>query len=195
MKKRIFLVFGIVLLTAILAYMVSGFLAQYLFVPILYILQIIWVFVGALPQVLWWGISLLVLLIIAFKSLHFGYERRVEQQKKPSYPISRASMWSNVIGRAENGEYSLWLLANQLTDFTMELLAHRERISKEQSQNMLLNGAIDLPPNIKSFLLTGSEVPSFRHYADLISRSKTAGKPTPLKIDLYEIVEFLESNF
>jgi len=195
MKKRIILTIGFIFLTAILAYIVSGFLTQYLFVPMLNILRFFWVFISALPQALWWGILLLSLLVIVYKNLHFGYDRRNQVQEKLSSPTSRASMWSNLIGGADNGDYSLWLLSNQLSDFTIELLAHRERISKEQARKKVLDGTFDLPPNIKSFLIAGTEAPSFRHYTDLISHSKTGHLSAPSKMDLNEIVRFFESNF
>jgi hypothetical protein len=195
MKKRIFLIVGFVLLTAILAYLVSGFLAQYLFVPILNILRFFWVFISALPQTLWWGILLLSLFVIVYKSLRFRHNRKKQEQEKHTYPISRASMWSKMIRNADNGDYSLWLLANQLSDFIIEMLARRERISKEQARKKVVDGTFELPQNIKSFLITGTEAVSFRHYTDLISRSKTARMSTPSKVELFEIVSFLESNF
>jgi hypothetical protein len=121
--------------------------------------------------------------------------KRKPKLKDVSYPESSAVMWSNVIGSADKGDYSLWLLANQLSDFTIDLFAQRERISKEQAREQLLDGTINLPPNIKSFLIAGTEVPSFRHYTDLITRSNNSRMTAFLKIDLYEFVEFLESNF
>ena len=194
MIKRLLFSGFFVAITALLAYVVSGFLTKNLYIPLLYLFQFAWVFIKAIPQAFWWGIILLTLVIVVIRTLRWEIGRRNIESRRDLISTSRLEMWSNLIERSQKGEYSYWLFADRLSDFTLELLAHRERVSKEEVKGKLLDGKLDLPPVVEDFLIAGTEAPSFRHYTDLLIRSNQKGQDSALKTDIYAIVNFLESN-
>ena len=195
MIKRVLFAVIFVVITALLAYIVSGFLAKNLYIPLFYLFQFAWVFIEAIPQAFWWGILLLTLLIVVFRNLRWEIGTRNVDSKRDSIATSRLEMWSNLIERSQKGEYSYWLFADRLSDFTLEILAHCERVNKEEVIEKMLDGKLDLPPVVEDFLRVGTEAPSFRHYTDLLIRSNQKRQDSALKTDIYAIVNFLESNF
>jgi len=168
----------------------------YLIEPVMFLLRIETILYEALPQAVWWGVFLLIIGIIAFRSLarniKFPARRRGHQHGER---LSRARTWSRWIELSSRGNYSKWLLARHLANLTVKTIAHQERLSPEQFRTNLIAGEADLPPHVMEYLQVGLGSPSFRHYSDLLALFKTRKTRSPLEIDLEGIVDFLETKF
>lgn len=195
MKTQYALIFLGLLLGVALAYLLRDLVGVYLIAPFIYAFRLVKLVIDAAPQVLWWGALLLLLVIIAFRSISVRWSSGSKMGDPPEEGrLSRTVTWSRLFKMAGKGDYSRWLLARQLAELTLELFAFQERLPLQEARKELLRHGVDLSPEILDYLETGWDVPSFRHYADLLNRWRFSQKRFPLDIDPEVIVDYLESE-
>lgn len=194
MNVRRVLIWSSIPLGLILAYLLKDYVRAYVLDPFIYLYRIVGLVYRALPQALWWGLFLLVLIFIAIRSLRG--EREVNPRKKPE-PASRASralVWANLLRSAGRGNYSRWLLAREMGNLTLRIIAHQERLSPGQARNLLQSGKITLPPGIQEYVAMGLDAPSFRHYSDLLVYMRANRYRPPQEIAPETMIEYLENR-
>ena len=201
MKTRTFFFFLIIPLIVLLAYVLKDYVRMYILAPVLYALRIERIIYEALPQAVWWGIFLLILLVIAIRTLMRSYKpipvdiRNVEEQH-----FSRARTWSRWIWISRRGNYSKWLLARHFAELALNLQSYQERQSLEQIRAQILSGKADISPAILDYFQVGLDTPSFRHYSELLARLKSTRHKSstlplsPLNLDPEIIVQYLETK-
>lgn len=178
------------------AYLLKDYVSEFIITPLWYTFRIAKVIYEALPQLLWWGVFLFILLFIAVKNLL----QHLKSGSKPSAApreerLSRAQAWSRWIELSEKGDYSRWLLARRIARLTHDVIAHQERLTLGQVEEGLRAGHLDLPFEVQAYIQVGLDAPSFRHYSELLDLLRYSRSASPLDLDPELIVEILEARF
>ncbi|MBN1148038.1 MAG: hypothetical protein JXA78_12340 [Anaerolineales bacterium] len=195
-SKTVLLSFSILitlLLAAALAYALQESVIKYIIAPATYAWRIVTIIYEALPQVVWWVIFLAILATVAARNL----ARHLRLAGPAPLPIqeqrlSRARLWARWLELSEKGDYSKWLLARNLARLALEIFAHQERQSLEQTREHLQSGKVRLPPDIQAYIQVGLEAPSFRHYTDILALLHSTHSVSPLDLNPERVIEFLE---
>ena len=180
----------VLILAGFLGFLIQDFVREVIVTPFLYIFWYVTLFLKSLPEFLFWGIFILITLIIAIKSLP-GPEDIIEQRRvgKRNQEGSVA-LWSRLIHHAEKGGYSKWQMAQLLSKLTWDILGDGERLSIQQIDKRLKAGDLDLPPEIKAYFRAGIlpyyPVSRFQHFF------QARREATPLDLDPEEVVRYLE---
>lgn len=183
-------------LIALVAYLLMGPVREYLVKPVIYTFRLAQVLYESLPQMVWWGVLLLFLAIFTIRllseklgSTSSGSAQIVEGR------LSRATAWSRWFDRSRRGDYSRWLVARQLTSLAVDLFALQERLPTDQVRQYLREGRLALPPEVQAYLEMGLDIPSYRHYSDLLSLFRSSHTASPLDQDPEIVVRFLEDRY
>jgi len=145
---------AIVLTTALMLALID-LVRNVLAVPITQLFYFLGLLLKSTPQVIFWGMLLLFLLIIAGKSVEQGRKAEPEQFEAPlrSPRHERIAVWANHIHQALRGDhYARSRLAEFLASLVVELLAQDERVSISEIRKRLELGELDLPPEIVNYL-------------------------------------------
>jgi len=168
-KRKISVLFLLIPLILLLAYLLKDYVHRYILAPVLYTLRIERILYEAFPQPVWWGIFLFVLAVIAIRSLLRGYQSTsVDAGSLNEDRMSRARSWSRWIEMSYRGNYSKWLLARHLADLASNILVYQERQPLERIRARIMNSEADIPPDIQDYLQIGLNMPSFRHYSEFL---------------------------
>jgi hypothetical protein len=101
------------------------------------------------------------------------------------------------IQRASQGEYFKWNLAHNVGEIALEVLAYREHATVEQVRQRLREGRLDLPPEVRAYLMAG-QAPRFTRSNGLLRRFRHRWlRPAPsfsLDPALLELVQLLEEQ-
>ena len=181
-------------LSLIVAYLLMESVRSYILEPMVFAYRIERLIYEALPQGFWWGLFILVLVIIALRSIKFEPLALPRKQPKDEQRQSRAQDWRQLVASTGRGSYSRWLLAREIADLTLRVIAHQERISLGQARNQLKSGQIQLPPEIQAYVQMGLDAPSFRQYTDFLAYLRSSPRSAPLEMDPEIIIEYLEEN-
>jgi hypothetical protein len=181
-------------LALLLAYLLADSVRKYLLEPLIYAYRIERILYEALPQALWWGIFILVLAAIALRSLRIDPAPPTRTRTSSGARPSRARAWRQAIAGTARGHYSRWLLAREIADLALHIVAHQERITHAQARIQLKSGAITLPPGIQEYIQMGLDSPSFRHYTDFLAYMRSTRHSAPLELDPEVVIEYLENR-
>lgn len=194
MKGRRLLLLSLVPLSLLLAYLSMDLVRTYLLEPLVYALRIERLLVRLLPQAVWWGAFLLLLAFFAVRSLR--YKRNPVSRRAYARPqsLGQARTWSRMVRLSRRGNYSKWLLARNVSELAVAMIAHQERLTPAQTRVALRAGKVKLPPEVWAYLQVGLDAPSFPHYADFLSRLRSARHPSALDLDLEVILTYLEDK-
>ncbi len=142
-------------LAAVLAWALEDLVRNMLAVPLIHLYYFLALLVNSTPQAVFWGILLLVLLVVAGKSVQeagqpelpdFGDPLRIPKRE-------RIGFWAIHINMALQGDYySRARLAEFLGGVAMDLFAQEERVSVNEVSLRLERGELDLPPEVENYL-------------------------------------------
>ena len=153
--KIILLAILAILLATALSLALTDLVRNVLAGPITSIFYFLGLLLKSTPQVIFWGMLLLFLLIVAGKS--------VQEVRKPDLPEfltsmrsskrERIAIWASQVNMALRGDhYSRTRLAEFLAGMVIELFAQEERISIVEVRKRIEKGELDLPPEIENYL-------------------------------------------
>jgi hypothetical protein len=149
---------------------------------------------NALPQALWWGIFLLMLTVVAIRSLRLEPSRPSRTVRALEKQTSRIGTWRQMVSGMKNGNYSRWLLAREIADLTISVIAHQQRVTRLQARQMLKNGEVDLPGDISEYIQLGLDSPSVRQYTDFLAYMRSGRQSRTLDMDPEIIINYLEEK-
>jgi uncharacterized membrane protein len=144
-----------IVLTAALALALTDLVRKVLAEPITRLFYFIGLLLKSTPQVIFWGMVLLFLLIVAGKSVEQVHKHEPAEFNTPlpSPRRGRIAAWASHIHLALRGDhYARSRLAEFLAGLLMELLAQEERVSPTEIRKRLELGELDLPPEIQNYL-------------------------------------------
>jgi hypothetical protein len=189
--RRRFLVLGVIVGAALLAFPLRATVHQLIVVPLAYLFWLLDLLYLSLPQVLWWtGVILLVLfvlgnsLLVDIKSVRMPLPiPRRERGKVESLAAS--------IHKSSRGIYFKWLVANRLGKLAYQILEQRER-GKPRSIFAPLVGE-DWQPDegLRRYLEKGLHG-SFADFPNSGNRYFSSPPKTLLDHDVADAIEFLE---
>jgi hypothetical protein len=189
--------FWLILLLPILAfgaYHLRGVIEIYLITPVIYALRVEKILYETIPQIIYWIVFITILIIIAVNSLFS--KRRPAPMTTPLVEnrATRARQLSYWIKAAKRSDYSRWMLARNLAGLALNLIADQERFSTEEAEKFIRRGRVNMPADVRKFVLAGLEVPSFRHYVELKKLQSGSYHDFSLDLDPEIIVNYLESQ-
>jgi len=178
----------VLLATAVLVLALDNFLQDVVIQPLLYTLWFAGLVLSSLHQSVFWGVLLLVALVLILRSLGGG-ERSVTTVPEKRYPSQgQVRRWMGLLERAENQRFARWNLAQTLRKLTQETLSPDERRAKRRDPI-----EHKLPPDIAHYF--DAKLPPAQ---SLSLRQRLQTKPSqpshPLDLDPEVVVTFLEQE-
>ena len=197
MRKRLWLL-GVVLLLAVpLVLIVQDFARDVLLVEFLRILWVMRVLFESLPQVIVWSFLLLLVLLVAVKSLFIGPRSAQEVPDAVAEPQGRVQLLAKQIRHASESEYSAWNLARSLGKLIVEVLAYRQGTTTKEIKRRMRGGTLDTPLEIQTYLWTGLVFRSFTYtgfFSRLRWRLSASSEASSVAPSLESVVQFLEDQ-
>jgi hypothetical protein len=201
MRKRLLLPAVLLFLTLLLALALQGFARNVFLLELGRAYWEVRALFESLPQVAVWGLLLVILFVMAARSL---YRKKRSPRKKEAGEVitaGRVLLLTRRIQQTSKGDYFRWSLARYLGDLVCEVLAHQERATPEQLKRRLRAGRLDLPPTqsaeIRAYLEFGRaplSVASAGFLSRLRARRGSGAQPFASDPPLERIVEFLEEQ-
>lgn len=198
MRERRLLFIGIILLLAIpLAVLLRDFVRDVFLVEVLRMFWGARMLYESLPQLPLWILLLVILVVIAVRSLgrrKRASQKRIEKKVENQGQVQVLARW---IERTTKGEYFRWSLAQHLGGLTWEVMAHREHTTPAQLKQGMRSGRLDLPPVIQAYLQS-ARLPEHSIMTGLISRIRgrlgIATSAPSFDPALEKVVQFLEDQ-
>jgi hypothetical protein len=155
----------------------------------------------SLPQMAVWGLLLVILFVMAARSLYRGGRRLRKKVEEEMATAGRVLVLVRQIQHTSRGDYFKWSLARYLGDLACEVMAHQERATPEQLKRRLRAGRLDLPSTqwaeIRAYLEFGRG-PLSVTWAGFLSRLRArrgiGARPFASDPPLERVVEFLEER-
>ena len=198
MSRRLLLLMAIILaLTVPLALLFRDFVRDVFLVELLRMFWGARLLYESLPQLPLWVLLLVILVVIAVKSLvrRSGVaQKQIQPEAEPQGQVRVLARW---IERASRGEYFRWSLAQHLGGPAWEIMAQREHTAPAQLKERMSAGNLDLPPVVEDYLQPDrlprhSAVTGF--VAAIRIRLGMAGLSPAPNPDLETVIEFLEDQ-
>jgi len=153
LRLRILLGAAVLLGALLLAFLVGPDLRERITATILFGLWVASLVLGTLPQVLFWGVFLILALLLAFYSLY--RERRGAPVESGVRLASggRVSTLARWVRESTRGLYFRRRLAYHLLNLVLEARGHSLSNASDRGE-LLRSGRLDLPPESQDFLLS-----------------------------------------
>lgn len=197
MTKRLWLLVLVVLLAVPLVFLLRDYVRDVLLVELLRILWVGQIIFESLPQPVVWGLFVVIVLLVAFRSL-VVIQRFVPGE--PDVPAEHAGQVRALAARirhAKHGRYYSWHLARHLAKLIVEVLAYHQGLPTAQIRWRVRSGTLDAPEEIRAYLEIGRQIaprspvgclPRLRH-----ALAGEAGE-APTGPSLETVVQFLEDQ-
>jgi len=152
-------------------------------------------FLGYLPQGVFWTLFLLAVLYLAAKSLA-GRGRPPRSRPTEVQHPGQVGTWARRIHLVTRGDYSRWYFLQHLGKLVVSVLADQERLEAREIRRRLKAGELDVPPEVQDCVQAEMAAGVSRRFSDVIlrlwQRVKTRPRRASFDSDLERIVQFLE---
>lgn len=183
---------GIVVIALLLAFPLRDAMYDAIIVPAAYALWFLGLLYRSVHQSVWWGLALLIVLVILARSLRSTGRIRERVRLKPRPVIGQVENLSAWVKRTDRGIYFKWLIANRLGKIAHEILLQRLG-GRPRSYFDPLTGPDWTPDSsVQQYLEAGLK----GSFADYPQKRWPFSKPasTPLDHDVKDVLEYLESQ-
>jgi len=184
------------LLTGLLALIISGTIGEAVVVPLLFLWWAMQVLYESIPQALLWGAFVLIAVLLMAKSFP-----RSSALLPPAEPQAlaqgRVAEWSRWLRDSSHDDHSRWRLAQRLAQVAADLLAFREQSTPQEISRRLEQGTLDVPPQLRAYLRAGSMPywpkprPRFRFFG---RSAQDTAQADPLALDPQLVIDYLEAT-
>jgi len=180
----------VLLITAILVFALDNFLRDMVIQPLLYTAWFAGLVLSSLHQSVFWGVLLLVTLMLILRSLSggAGLPSTVPEKRYPSQ--GQVRRWMGLLERAETQRFARWNLAQALRKLTQETLNPDVRQGKETRR---VSFEHKLSPDVINYF--NAKLPPAQ---SLTLRQRLQTKPSepshPLDLAPEVVVDFLEQE-
>jgi hypothetical protein len=189
---RVMLLF--VFVAVALAYLLLKPIQSFILPTLLYYLWWGKIIYATLPQVLWWFIFLLILMLIAARNLIKLPKPTHKSNQAERVWESRLIYWSEVIKYSRKGGYFKWYLANELGQLTINVLAEQEKLSKSQIREYIISNKFNIPSDIHTYLQTGLDAQQSFQLTTSRLPFLSKEEPSDLDLDVEEVIKLLENK-
>jgi hypothetical protein len=182
----------LLLLIALLAILFRDVAREIIVLPILYLFWLFGVLWRSIPQSLIWGIFVIVALRVAVGAL-LARRRRAELHagQQDTVHWGRARVWSRWVRLSARGGYEQRRLARYLSELALAAIAQHEHLPLEDTRAALEGGTLDVPSEIRDYILAALAGPAPARFGGL--RERLQSRPAALRLDAAEVVRFLET--
>lgn len=185
----------VLLLTVLLTFLLQDVARDWVALPLARVLRIGNLVLGAVPQIVFWGLLVMIGSLIAARSL---MERKRHppgvEQVQVVYP-GRVRTLLRWVQQEPESAYFRQRLAYRLARLATELQAYRQKRALERF-SWRLDG-VDAPPEIRAYLQAGmtpsssSDLSPLSRFARWLRPQRTASS---LDFDLESVIQFLEGQ-
>lgn len=191
-RRRWLTLGGVLIIVLILAFPLQDVIRKIVVVPLAYLWWALGVLYQSIPQVVTW--ILLIVLISLMLMASFASDRKRKPSEDPKIKPARGQVegLAEHLVKMRRGTYYKWQVANRLGRLARDYLIQRgDRASVKDLSPLTGHGWQPLA-HIDAYLDTGLHG-SFADFPNQSWRFRLP-EPTPLDIDVNEVVEFLESQ-
>jgi hypothetical protein len=146
-RRRLLMLLAAMVLTALMALILRDFVREYVILPLLNMSWMAWIGLVSVPQAIYWGIFLLLALIIAVRSLSSGtarirnyFGRPVSRYINPS----RYGYWQAGLNSISHSSFAHERVERELQNLVIQVLAEQRRVATEELREQLFQGTLDL---------------------------------------------------
>ncbi|MBN1810417.1 MAG: hypothetical protein JXA14_01120 [Anaerolineae bacterium] len=185
----------VLLLTVLLTFLLQDIARDWVAIPLVRTLRLGNLFLGAVPQIVFWVLLLVIGLLVAARSL-MEYKRRPRSvERVPVVYPGRVRTLLRWVQREPESAYFRQRLAHRLTRLATELQAYRQKRAPGRFDRRL--DGLDAPPEIRAYLQAGMTLSPLGNLGP-ISRFTRWLRPrrtaSSLGCDLERVVQFLEDQ-
>jgi hypothetical protein len=191
-QRRFWWLAGVVVtLALVMAFPLRDWTQRMFITPLAVILWTLGLFYRSMPQLLWWVLSVLVVLVLLLSSLAppevFSLRNR-DKSKPPQGPVENLAL---SIQKTRSGAYFKWMVANRLGKLAYQMLIQREGGRNRSVFAPLVGVDWEPSPSLQKYLEVGLHG-SFAEYPDSERILRLNG--SPLDVEIHEAVAFLEER-
>jgi hypothetical protein len=156
--RRMLLLAIALLLIVGLGWLLRDFVRDSILLPLINLMWVIWVLIQSIPQFVFWGLFLLLALVVAARSLiasqpvaAVGGGMWTPRRSN----LSRYRFWQRGLESMHGNSFSRERIVRELQLLTLQVLAEHDRVPLDEMRSRLLNGQLDLSgeePAIRSLL-------------------------------------------
>ena len=154
MSERLSRVALTLLLVGMLALVVSGGVRDTIVVPMLYMFWLAGQLYQSIPQALLWGVFVVAAVLVAIQSLAWRLSPPMYAAPATAQ-LGRVASWERMLRDSTEDDYGRWRLAQRLSTMAVATLADREQCLPHELRQRLLDGSLDLPAEVRSYLRVG----------------------------------------
>lgn len=154
-RQQIILMFFFIMIVGLVTLLLKDFIVNSVLIPFE---QVIWAcstLIEAIPDVVWWGIFILVLLVIIlkqFSGISNDLQITVNYSDKQSDSLFT---WNKRSFFRPVNAYQRWKLERRVSELAIEILADENRTSIEHTKQNILEGKLELPAEVLKIIQSG----------------------------------------
>ncbi len=151
-RRRLLILLASLVLTALLALILRDFVRNYVVLPLLDLGWIAWIFMLSVPQAVYWGMLLLLVIYIAFRSLTAGASRtrtRFERSFQRYNSPSRYGYWQVGLKSISRSSYAHERIERELQSLVVQILAEQRRVAVEELRSQIFQNTLDLTGEVQ----------------------------------------------
>ncbi len=190
MKSRFVPLIISLLLAAVLVFVVDDFVHNVIVAPLLYVAWIITLLLESVHQAIFWGVFIVIALVIGIKGLPKDKTKTGQGYILPSFNRGPVATWFVLLERGRRTGFSKWRLAQALKRLTWDIMSgdqpfdlqHLERVDQAKPA---------LPSDIEAFFQTPVKGP--RRFFWLGYRHRDTRGSGGIDLGAEKVVEYLEN--
>jgi len=191
-RRRWLTLGGMVLIAIILAFPLQDMIRKTVIVPLAYLWWALGVLYKSFPQIVVWILLVILIAFTLLGSLSTGRKRKPREELKVKPVQGQIEGLATGLVKMRNGTYYKWQVANRLGRLARDFLIQRGDRATTRDLSPLSGHDWHPSPPVDAYLDTGLRG-SFADFPTSYWSFKPP-EPTPLDIDVNEVVEFLESQ-
>ena len=142
-------------LVVLLMFGLRDFVRDALALPLSHMIWFVDIIVQTVPQTWFWAGLLIVVLIMAMRSLDRERRPAPAAPGKSPYPArGRIAVWAERINMLLRGKYSRNRFGYFIGKLILDVMAHEERLNYRDVERRLQQSDIDAPPDVRDYLLS-----------------------------------------
>ena len=197
LQGRVPYILSVLVLTIPLMLALNSVARDMIATPILYVLWLGRPALRSIPQPVIWALLLAMASRIALKALSADGKPTKPARAAQAIQSGRVAVWARWIRRSTYGSYSRWHLSHELANLMLGILDSRDRLPRAQFRQRLEAGELDVPPEIRAYLLAGLQPISSgppNIFARLVQRYRPRARTSPLDLSPESVVRLLEDQ-
>lgn len=174
----------------VLVLIVDDFVQRVIIAPLLGAAWFFTVVLTSLPQFVFWGLFIVVALVIAGKSVGREETSRQQFERAPTSRHGPVATWSSLLERAKKQDFSRWRLAQAMRKLSWDIHYPDEPVNQHQVDSNRKGSISTLPPDIDAFF--DAPMPSYQRFSRFRHLRRAESSSAALDLDPERVVEYLE---